>query len=324
MVVLSTIAGVFIAAQGVQAVSRRTQPEEPLSAAAHTPLGDTAIAFSRGRPGKFSNIFVARGDEGRVRQLTFGAGFKFDPAWSPDGTRIAYTYDPPNPRSSSTIFVADVRGGRPVDLRRTSGLPSLSDPAWASDGRLAYIGPSPRSMWGTLYVARSDGSDPMAVTPRSCEARSPSWSPDGKSIALTCGRNQNTQLHVVDLETKRLVRLRRTQWSESFPAWAPSGDRIAFSSLPVRAAYEQVSVMRARPGSQAQLLTRSPVAAGSGPAWSPDSQWIAFNCGDVKRFGICVMRSDGTSFELVLRSAQYPAFRPNVAGGTNTPSPSPS
>ncbi|MFN2471679.1 MAG: TolB family protein [Gaiellaceae bacterium] len=53
------------------------------------------VAFVRGKEERYSDIYAADVDGSKVRRLTRGPGFKYDPDWSPDGLRLLYRYEPP-------------------------------------------------------------------------------------------------------------------------------------------------------------------------------------------------------------------------------------
>ena len=123
----------------------------------------------------YSSLWTIRADGTDPRQLTFVQGDQ-NPAWSPDGTLIAYVSG--NGSSPRTIKLVHPDG----TAASLAGAPTsgASDPAWSPDGsQLAFIGsglsiatftasPSP-----TMFVTRAF----------SFGDSSPSWSPDGKAIA---------------------------------------------------------------------------------------------------------------------------------------------
>ena len=93
------------------------------------------------------------------------------PAWSPDGSEIAFgdSFD-------GGIAVIHPEGtGRRTLIGNDSG-----DPAWSPDGnQIAFV------QRGGLALMNADGSDPHTiVTTKNPDyyPRKPSWSPDGESI----------------------------------------------------------------------------------------------------------------------------------------------
>ncbi|HEY7268229.1 MAG TPA: S9 family peptidase [Dehalococcoidia bacterium] len=156
---------------------------------------------------KRSHIFVAAADVDAAAtvdatQVTRGDFNHGTPAWSPDGSKLAFvsarhaTRDRDN---ASDIWVLDVpkdgkAAGQPRRLTKTLGPASL--PAWSPDGKqVAYLGSAYRKgvsgRHGRLWVVAAAGrGDPKCLTAgldRNCGrdvggGTEPIWSPDGGSI----------------------------------------------------------------------------------------------------------------------------------------------
>jgi TolB protein len=93
-------------------------------------------------------------------RLTYGPGDNICPAWSPDGTRIAYDpYDSATQRSTVHVLNADGSG----DLALTDTTTDSCCPTWSPDGgRIAFS--STRSGYSEIYTVNADGSDVRRVT----------------------------------------------------------------------------------------------------------------------------------------------------------------
>jgi Tol biopolymer transport system component len=68
-----------------------------------------------------------------MRQLTFGPENDFEPAWSPDGTQIAFRREVIGERSSH-IWVIPANGGTATQLTFGPGYENENGPAWSPDG----------------------------------------------------------------------------------------------------------------------------------------------------------------------------------------------
>ena len=126
-----------------------------------------------------ADIVVANADGSDLRHVTTGH-FDVEPAWSPDGTQIAFARFS---KDKSDIYVVNDDG---------TGLRAITDtedfaaqPAWSPDGvHIAFWLQS--STYSHIYVMEQDGSRMRNATGTSGDAW-PTWSPDGKRLAFMCG-----------------------------------------------------------------------------------------------------------------------------------------
>lgn len=140
------------------------------------------------------------GVDGRDRRrLTSGADG--DPAWSPDGTEIAFDrYD--DETQVSNIFVVPAAGGTATELSSDATDPGVSDwePAWSPDGsRILFVSDRPSTFGSNLWVMQADGTDARRVTNTDeLDETDPAWSPDGRRIVFTGETQHNYQVFVSD------------------------------------------------------------------------------------------------------------------------------
>ncbi len=152
------------------------------------------------------------------------------PAWSPDGSRIAFSGQKPS--GQSDLFVLDRDRG---DVRAlTNDLYSDADPTWSPDGRLIAF-TSDRTRFGkdghlNLFLLDTRTLGVRYLTCGPWADQSPSWSPDGSRIAFASDRAGVWNLFAVDtLGTG--ARLSRLIGSAMDPAWMPDGKRILFTGF---------------------------------------------------------------------------------------------
>jgi TolB protein len=200
---------------------------------------------------------------GRIRRLTRRPGVNAYPAWSPDGSRIAWTS---GPGGALSIWTMASDGSRPRAL--THGTTD-TNPSWSpSGGTIAFVD----AARGSLELVRPDGRERRRVrTPRlAVGASAPAWSPDGHQIAVT---GADGALYVVTPDGNALRRLTRpgpaaVAWR---PVWSPSGRTIAFIDIAGRPRLVLLDVASGR----TRTLVRGTDGV-SAPTWSPDGASLAF------------------------------------------------
>jgi eukaryotic-like serine/threonine-protein kinase len=116
--------------------------------------------------------------DGKPKPFISSTVFEFDPAFSPDGKRIAYCS-----RVSGLveIWACDRDGSKPLQLTDQLGRGN-SSPAWSPDGRTLAFDSQGSDGHTSIYVIPAAGGAPHRITPAGYDAYAPSWSRDGKWI----------------------------------------------------------------------------------------------------------------------------------------------
>jgi hypothetical protein len=154
-----------------------------------------------------------------------------DPAWSPDGSRIAFVSD----RADSPGIHTIAPDGS--DLRF---LGPGSEPDWSPDGsRIVFSRSVGDDDHGDLYTMRADGSDVRRLLSSSALETRPSWSPDGKTIVFERKTVRAAEgggyflgppnIFAVPASGGPTIQLTETG-ADQDPAWAPDGKSIVFES----------------------------------------------------------------------------------------------
>ncbi len=212
--------------------------------------------------GSKSGIYVIRPDGGGLRQLT--AFWDEQPAWSPDGRRIAFARVE---GGISRIYVMQADGS--VVSRLTPGAIGGTHPTWSPDGtRIAFERDTSKED-GTvgIYVIRADGGGLRKVVSSRRYDFSPSWSPDGRSIAFQRGLGS---VFVVGVNGRGLHELGAA--SSGNPVWSPDGKRLAFDATTTAGGRPRIGVYVMNADGSDRRLLRYGFAQ---PSWSPDGRRLA-------------------------------------------------
>ncbi len=286
--------------------------------------GNGLIAFAH-LEGGLGDISVVSPDGSGRAVLVKGGADELYPAWSPDGTKLAYTTDETPDQASSAngdIVVIDADGSNPVNVTDRSDGDLETDnwyPSWAPDGRqIAYMRriatdtfdfESENEELPDIYVVNVDDSDRrnITMTPDVLEV-APEWSPSGSEIAFIRGDAMGQSLHlsVIDVDGSNSRELTEVSWPPMrgtngyLPwieglSWSPDGTKIAFSDADYGDTWNvHVFVINAD-GTGRRDLTAGQPGSSVDPEWSPDGRQIAFVTDRDGDKALYVMDADGSN-----------------------------
>ena len=242
-----------------------------LSEVAWSPQDDWVAYSSRGR------VVMLQPSGGSRRVVGSGV----DLAWSPDGSRLAFS----GSAVGGPIQVVDAVGSGRV--RITDGRFDYA-PAWSpGGGRLAFSRSAGVGGPGYVYLVGVDGTGLERLGP---QGAAPAWSPDGGRLAFWQRVPEGVQLAVYSFADAQVRALTRALPAFSrAPRWSPDGTRLLVT---VCSAFGACRIeVAAADGSE---VTR--VALGADPAWAPDGRRIAFSSrGRCPGWGIFVAKADGAA-----------------------------
>ena len=226
----------------------------------------TQIIFSSTRD-RNTQIYVMDSDGTNHRRLAVNQAENFRPAWSPDGTKIAFVSN--QNVGFDQIYLMDADAKNPIRLTDT-----VKDdyPAWSPDGKkIAFSSSTDGKKIVHIAVMDADGKNRVKLEHH---AMQPSWSPDGKRIAYVSLTDGVEEVYVIGANKRGRKRLTHDLRVKGRPSWSPDGGRIVYWGIDEESLYFQIYVMRAD-GKKSKRLTHS-TQNNWLPAWSPDGRTIAY------------------------------------------------
>jgi Tol biopolymer transport system component len=323
LVVASAGVGLAVRAFIAGSAQRTPQPATsvPRGAIAFVRVAGDAIDAAR-------EIYMTNPDGSGLAALTDAGADGMaaaEPAWSPDGTKMAFVLGPPEHLGAyagdGDIYVMNADGTRLIRL--TEGL-RAAGPAWSPDRTEIVFS---QDQGTSLVVMNADGSearelrlDGEAYPPY----QSPAWSPDGTRIAFQASPEPGAEANSVYVtnvdgtDTSRLT----AGLSDGSPAWSPDGATLAYAGP------DGVYVHDMPTGTEQRVTVcgkREDCGFDFEPTWSPDGRRIAFTrqnyAGDSVQ--VFVVNVDGTGLQQLTDGPElngWPSWNPVPVQG-EAPSP---
>ena len=249
-------------------------------------------------------IAVADLETKRKKRLTSNEFVDGNPAWSSDGSTIAFSTDREGPYYIYTMS-ADGKDPEPVVMASRYADPFRAPVVWWSpdDSRIAllvfersYLNPphpeksDKHGEWTRLYTVRRDGTE--LVDMGDIDECAPAWSPDGRRIAFARrvasqdGEDHQHYLVTADADGSNMD-LRKLRWPANSISWSADGSEIYYGSGQKLYAIAPGAGVT---GADAREIGQLPKIKKLILSWSPDGSRMAYSTSD----GVTTVAPDGS------------------------------
>jgi TolB protein len=190
---------------------------------------------------------------------------------------------------------------------------STSASVLARDGKIVFV----RNPYGRIFIVNSDGTGAARLRVLSRVHRDtawfqPSWSPDGKRLALIgyfdngLSMEGDTRIYVRNPDGRAKVVMTLGGTNTSDVSWSPDGKRIVSDS---GGDFPEIFIVRVATGKWHYVG----VTYGANPSWSPGGAWICYQSYvDQEVKGLALVQPNGHGKVLLTRSGDHPDWSPDA------------
>jgi len=229
-------------------------------------------------------LFVYDTSRLRLDLLYQSPGVDTQPAWSPDGKRLAFAS---NQDGNFEIYILNLETGVVYNLTRNPADDRY--PAWSPDGQQILF-TTDRDGNQEIYATTLDAINIVNLTQNPANDLQPNWFINER-IVFASDRDKNLEIYLMNPDGSGQTNLSNNPGADDFdPSGSPDASLIAFTSN--REGNLEIFSMSLDGGNQTNLTRNS--AQDETPTWSPDSQWIAFSSNRDANWDVYVIRRDGS------------------------------
>ena len=241
----------------------------------------TRIAYVKeDRAGRHYSLAVADADGENEIVAVHGREPIISPAWSPDGSKVAYvSLEDRKP----VVYLQDLMTGRRNQISNQKG--NNSAPSWAPDGSTLAVALS-KDGNTEIYTVRSDGSGLRRLTTNNAIDTEPQFSADGQTIYFTSDRSGGPQVYKMNAAGGNATRVTFNGSYNISPRVSPDGKTLAWISQ--RDGGFSLYAMDLASGQELRLAD-----GATEPSFSPNGKYIMYATKGGGRTSLAVVSVDG-------------------------------